>query len=176
MTHKLLFVTSDVAGDGACHLFQESVDDLIAVVEGFLGEIEQRHQCLINGREVAGHLLITIAHVELSCELVRLDIMQTLFVFLSDTALVDAETRHIHRTRAAHCLPYFAEIVDVVCQHNTLREEGFSEAVLENQLKRDVLANDIAIVDEKEHLVPSMLPVGLGKKLIELLVKLHVII
>ena len=40
------------------------VDDLVRVVEAVLGEVVQREQGLVDGREVSRHLAVAIAHVE----------------------------------------------------------------------------------------------------------------
>ena len=105
---------------------------------------------LVDGRQVASHLAVTVMHVELACEGQIFDvshaataatatatILHTVFFHRLSTgaiganaALVDGKHGVIHGTRSTHRLPDLREIIDVVGDDDALGEHGHTVAAL----------------------------------------------
>ena len=69
----------------------------------------------------------------------------------ANAAFVDGEQGLVHGTAPSHRLPDLAEVVDVMSEDDTLIEHRRSKHPLVDELKGDVFANHVAVVDEKEH-------------------------
>mmetsp|Transcript_12727 Transcript_12727/g.21931 ORF Transcript_12727/g.21931 Transcript_12727/m.21931 type:complete len:435 (+) Transcript_12727:954-2258(+) len=173
-THEPLLMSPHLARKRHLHFLEEHIYDFITVVELILAEVEEGDECLINGGEVPYHFAIAIADVELPSEGQLLDVTHT--TALCNIAFVNGKVRLVHGTRASHGLPDLAEIIDIMCKHSTLEEEGLSELTLIYELERYVFANDVPIVDEKEYLFTKRGVVALTKIFVELLIELHIVV
>ena len=69
----------------------------------------------------------------------------------SNATFVNSEKCFIHSPASSHGLPNFAEVIYIMSKDNALVKHWFSKNPLVNELKGDIFANDVTIVDEKEH-------------------------
>merc|ERR1719296_66505 len=86
------------------------------------------------------------------------------------------ETCGIHSARTPHRLPNFAEIDHIMREHHAAEKKCLLEAVLVHQLERNVLPDDIPVVDEEENLLAQCWAVLLAQIFVELVVILHIAI
>ena len=174
-------VRLDLAADGALHLLDEDVDDCVDVVERVLRQVVERDEGLVDGGEVARHLLVAVALVEAPREAEGAHVREAAACGLrlgvgAHRALVEGEARGVHRARAAHRLPDLGEVVDIVREDEAAVEERRAEAPLVDELEGHVLADDVAVVDEEEDLLAQRRAVRLAEVVVELLVELDVVV
>ena len=66
----------------------------------------------------------------------------------------------VHRSRSAHRLPDLTEVADIVRDYDASCEPRLFKAPLVKKLERNVLADNVAVVDKKENLLTQLRAVG----------------